>query len=150
MAQQRPQYGSFLARFSPRVQEKLLALAENFQFKAGTDIIGEGDHSLYLYIIKSGRVSVEMDVPNKGRRMLRTGGAGDMFSWSALVEPRLATAAVRAMDDTEVLGIKGGALKDACCVDHELGFELYRALTEVIANRFIATRLQLVDVFSAG
>jgi CRP-like cAMP-binding protein len=150
MAEQASLYGSFLAKFSPRVQEKLLALAETFQFKAGQDIIGEGDPSLYLYIVKSGRVAVEIDMPTKGRRILRTGGVGDMFSWSALVEPRLATSAVRAMDDTEALGIKGGALMDACREDFELGFELYRALTEVIASRLIATRLQLVDVFSAG
>ena len=150
MADQTSWHGSFLARFSPRVQQKLLALAEPFQFKAGQDIIGEGDHSLYLYIVKSGRVSVEMDVPTKGRWMLRTGGVGTMFSWSALVEPRLATAAVRAMEDTEVMGVKGGALIDACREDYELGFELYRALTEVIASRFIATRLQFVNVFSAG
>jgi len=150
MPQQTSLYGSFLARFSPRVQEKLLGLAETFQFKAGQDIIREGDHSLYLYIVKSGRVAVEMDVPTMGRRILRTGGPGDMFCWSALVEPRLATSAVRAMEDTEALGIKGGALMDACREDYELGFELYRALTEVIASRFIATRLQLVNVFSTG
>ena len=73
-----------------------------------------------------------------------------MFSWSALVEPRLATAAVRAMEDTEAFGIKGGVLMDECRKDYELGFELYRALTEVIAGRLIATRLQLVNVFSVG
>ena len=142
--------GSFLTRFSPRVQAKLLTLAQVFHFKAGEDIIREGDHSLYLYVVKSGRVAVEMDVPTLGRRTLRTGDVGDMLSWSALVEPRLATAAVRAIEDTEVLGIKGGALMDACREDYELGFELYRALTEVIASRFIATRLQLVNVFSTG
>ena len=150
MAEQTSWYGSFLAKFSPRVQEKLMALAEPFQFKAGQDIIGEGDSSLYLYIVKSGRVAVEMDVPSKGRCMIRTGDAGDMFSWSALVEPRLATAAVRAMEDTEAIGIKGGVLMDECRKDYELGFELYRALTEVIASRLIATRLQLVNVFSVS
>ena len=139
-----------MSRFSPRVQQKLLALAEPFRFNAGQDIIGEGDHSLHLYIVKSGRVAVEMDVPTMGRRTLRTGDVGAMFSWSALVEPRLATAAVRAIEDTEVLGIKGGVLIDACREDFELGFELYRALAEVIASRFIATRLQLVNVYSAG
>ncbi len=150
MAEQTSWYGSFLAKFSPRVQEKLMALAEPFQFKAGQDIIGEGDSSLYLYIVKSGRVAVEMDVPSKGRCMIRTGDAGDMFNWSALVEPRLATAAVRAMEDTEAIGIKGGVLMDECRKDHELGFELYRALTDVIASRLIATRLQLVNVFSVS
>ena len=150
MAEQKWGYGNFLDKFSPRVQEKLLALAELFQFKAGQDIIGEGDPSLYLYIVKSGRVAVEILVPPKGRCMLRTGDAGDMFSWSALVEPRLATAAVRAVEDTEAFGIRGGVLMDECRKDCELGFELYRALTEVIASRLNATRLQLVNVYAAG
>ncbi len=150
MAEQSLCYGSFLAKFSPRVQEKLMALAEPFQFKAGQDIVAEGDSSQYLYILKSGRVAVEMDVPCKGRCLIRTGDAGDMFNWSALVEPRLATAAVWAMADTEVFGIKGGVLMDKCRKDYQLGFELYRALTEVIAGRLIATRRQLVKVFSVG
>jgi len=150
MAEQVLWYRGFLAKFSPRVQEKLIALAEPFQFKAGQDIIGEGDSSLHLYIVKSGHVAVEMDVPTRGRSVMRTGGAGDMFGWSALVEPHLATAAVRAMEDTEAIGIKGGVLMDECRKDYELGFELYRALTEVIAGRLMATRKQYVNILLVG
>jgi CRP-like cAMP-binding protein len=141
-------YGSFLAKFSPRVQEKLLSAAETFHFKTGQDIFREGDPSLYLYIVKFGRVAVELHVPSKGRHTIFTAGPGDVFNWSAVVEPRLATASVRAVEDTEALGLKGGALMDFCREDAELGFALYRAVTEVIAARLIATRLQLLDVFS--
>ena len=150
MAEQRSWQGNFLDKFSPRVQEKLLALAEPFRFKAGQNIIGAGDPSQYLYIVKSGQVAVEISVPPKGRYRIRTGGAGDMLCWSALVEPRLSTAAVRAVDDTEAFGIRGEVLMDECCEDHELGFELYRALTEVIAGRLNAMRLQFVNVYSTG
>ena len=148
MAEQASWYGSFLAKFSPRVQERLFALAESFQFKAGQDVFREGASSLYLYIIKTGRVAVELHFPSKGRRTIYTASAGDVFNWSAVVEPRLATASVRAVEDTEALGLKGGALMDVCREDSELGFELYRAVTEVVAARLIATRLQLLDVFS--
>jgi CRP-like cAMP-binding protein len=150
MAELASWYGSFLAKFSPRVQEKLLSAAETFQFKAGQDIFREGDSSLYLYIVKAGRVAVELHVPSKGRRTIFTAGPGDVFDWSAVVEPRLATASARAVEDTEALGLKGGALMDFCREDGELGFELYRAVTEVIAARLTATRLQLLDVFSVG
>jgi CRP-like cAMP-binding protein len=66
------------------------------------------------------------------------------------VEPRIETAAARAVEEAEVLGIKGGVLMDLCREDRELGFELYRALAEVIMARMIATRLQLLDVFAVG
>jgi CRP-like cAMP-binding protein len=141
--------GSFLDKFSPRVQEKLISLAEPFRFKAGHNIIGVGDPSRYLYVVKSGQVAVEIHVPPKGRCRIRTGGAGDMLCWSALVEPCLATAAVRVVEDTEAFGIRSDVLMGECNKDYELGFELYRALTEVIAGRLNATRLQFVNVYSA-
>jgi CRP-like cAMP-binding protein len=143
-------HGGFLDKFSPRIREKVLSLSEPFRFKAGEDIIGEGDCSKYLYIIKSGRVAVEMHMPPQGRRTIRTGDAGDMINWSSLVEPHRATASLRAVQDTEAVGIKGELLMDECRKDCQLGFELYRALTEVIAGRLSATRLQFVNVYSVG
>ena len=142
--------GGFLDRFSPQVREKLLSFAEPFRFKAGEGIIGEGDHTEYLYIIKSGRVAVEMRMPPKGRRTIRTGEPGDMINWSALVQPHRATASLRAVQDTEALGIRGEQLIDESRKDCQLGFELYRALTEVIAGRLNATRLQFMNVYSVG
>lgn len=44
----------------------------------------------------------------------------------------------RAVEESEVLGIKGGALMDLCREDVGLGFELHRVLTQVIAARLIA------------
>jgi CRP-like cAMP-binding protein len=143
-------HGGFLDKFSPQVREKLLSLSEPFRFKAGDDIIVEGDCSKYLYIIKSGRVAVEMKMPPKGRRTIRTGEAGDMINWSALVEPHRATASLRAVQDTEALGINGELLIVESHKDCQLGFELYRALTEVIAGRLNATRLQFMNVYSVG
>ena len=142
--------GGFLDKFSPQVREKILSLSEAFQFKAGQDIVVEGDFSQYVYIIKSGRVAVEVHMPPKGRRTIRTGEAGEMISWSALVEPHRATASLRAVQDVEALGIKGELLIVESHKDCQLGFELYRALTEVIAGRLNATRLQFVNVYSVG
>jgi CRP-like cAMP-binding protein len=150
MAEQSSWGGGFLDKFSPRVQEKIISLAKPFRFKAGQNIINAGDSSQYLYIVKSGQVAVEIYAPPKGRCRIRTGGAGEMLCWSALVEPRQATGVVRALEDTEAFGIKGEVLIDQCSNDHELGFELYRALTEVIAGRLNATRLQLVNVYAAA
>ena len=143
-------HGSFLDKFSPQVREKLLSFAEPFRFKAGEDIISEGNHSEYLFVITSGRVAVEISMPPKGRRTIRTGEPGDMISWSALVQPHRATASLRAVQDTEALGIKGELLIVEAHKDCQLGFELYRALTEVIAGRLSATRLQFMDVYSVG
>jgi len=150
MAEQTPWYSSFLANFSPRVREKLLSAAQQFEYKAGQDLFHEGDPSLYLFIVKTGHVAVELHVPSKGRRTILTASAGDVFGWSALVEPRIETASARAVEDATVYATKGGELMDLCREDPQLGFELYRALAEVIMARLIASRLQLLDVFAVA
>jgi len=150
MAEQTPWYSSFLANFSPRVREKLLSTAQQFEYKAGQDLFHEGDPSLYLFVVKTGHVAVELHVPSKGRRTILTASAGDVFGWSALVEPRIETASARAVEDATVYAMKGGELMDICREDPQLGFELYRALAEVIMARLIASRLQLLDVFAVA
>jgi len=124
----------------------LLSLAVPFRYMRGEVIFNEGDPGLYLYLVKSGEIAIESRVPSKGTRTTLTVGPGDVFSWSALVEPHIETAGARAVEDSEVLGIKGGILMDLCREDVSLGFELHRALTDVIAARLMATRLQLLDM----
>ncbi len=143
-------YSSFLANFSPRVREKILAVGETVAYKAAADIFHEGDPSLCLYVVKSGHVAVEVHFPSRGRRTIFTASPGELFGWSALVEPRIETASARAVEDSEVLAIRGGVLMDLCREDTQLGFELYRALAEIISARLIATRLQLLDVFAVS
>jgi CRP/FNR family cyclic AMP-dependent transcriptional regulator len=148
MPEQTHWLGSFLAHLSPRVQEKLLALGEAFHYSEGQTIFHEGDPSLYLYIVKSGQVAIDVHIASKGRRSIMTAGPGDLFGWSALVEPRLETASARAVEETEAVGIKGGALMDLCREDLGLGFEVYHELAEVISARLIATRLQLLGILA--
>lgn len=66
------------------------------------------------------------------------------------MEPCLATGAVRATEETETVGLKGGVLMDMCREGYEQGFEIYSAIAEVMAGRLIATWLQLVNVFPVG
>jgi CRP-like cAMP-binding protein len=148
MSEQTSWFGSFLAKLSPRVREKLLSQAKSFRYLEGENIFREGDPSLYLYIVQHGHVAIEISVPPKGRQTILTVGPGDLFSWSALVEPRIETASARAIEEVTALGLRGGTLADLCLEDPELGFELYRALAEVITARLVATRLQWLDVFA--
>lgn len=136
---------NFLARFSRPVQEKLLSLSEPFHFPAGETIFEEGAPSLYVYLVKSGCVAIEVHIPAWGRRTIQTVGPGELFSWSALIEPRLETASARALEETEVLRIKGGTLMDLSREEPEFGFQLYRTLAEVITERLVATRRQLLE-----
>lgn len=138
-----------LPDLSPRSREKLLDLAAILTFNDGQTIFHEGDHALNLYIVKSGRVSIECHIPPRGTATIRTVGPGEWFSWSALIEPRIETASGKALDDCEIVAIRGGAVMDLCREDHEFGFQIYRTLAEVISQRLIETRLQMLDMYAA-
>lgn len=138
-------HDTLLANFSRPVREKLLSLSEPFHFAAGDTIFEKGAPSLYLYLVKSGRVGIELHIPAWGRRRILTVGPGELFSWSALIEPRIETASALALEETEVLGVKGGTLMDLCREDPEFGFQLYRTLAEVITDRLLSTRRQLLE-----
>jgi hypothetical protein len=138
-------YEGFLDTLSPRVREKLLSLGESFRYPAGEVVFREGDASHYLYLVKSGRVGLEIHLPARGSRTVLVVGPGELFSWSAMVEPRIETASARTMEETEVLRIKAGTLVDVSEEDPEFGLQLYRRLAEVISARLVATRRNLLD-----
>ena len=141
-------YSGFWLQLSPGVRGLILGQARLYSFQAGETIFREGDPSRRLYIVKSGRVAIEVHVPSKGRRTIAVVDPGEPFSWSVLVEPCVETASARALEETEVVGIDREVLLELCREDVELGFEVYRALSEVITGRLNATRLELSELFA--
>jgi CRP-like cAMP-binding protein len=139
----------FLHSLSPSSQKKLLSHAEILHYERDEVIFRQNDPSLYLCLVRTGSVAIEVHVPTRGFRRILTLGPGEVFSWSALIEPRHETATARAMESTEVFAIKGGLLIDRCLEDCPLGYEIYKALADVISTRLKATQLQMLDVFAA-
>jgi CRP-like cAMP-binding protein len=58
------------------------------------------------------------------------------------------TATAVAANDVQLLSAPGKELRELCDREHEVGFCLYRALASALARRLLATRLQMLDVFS--
>lgn len=150
MSEETLSYAGFLGELSPPACEKLLALATVFTFAPGEMIFYEGSPSVYLFVVKSGRVNVDIHIPSKGRRSILSAGPGEIVSWSALVPPCIHHAAARAVETTEMYGMRGDLLASVCQDDKELGYEIYKAITEVISTRLTATRLQMLDVFNVA
>ena len=139
----------FLQSLSRTAQNKLMSLADTLHFEHGEIIFRQNDPSRHLYIIQRGGVAIELYLPPRGVCRILTLGSGELFSWSALIEPRTETATARAIEGTDVFAIKGSKLIGMCLNDCPLGSEIYRALANVISTRLKATQLQLLDVFGA-
>lgn len=119
------------------------------QVPAGAMVFREGGPNDNLYLVRSGRLALEMGVPGRGAVRILTIGPGGMTGWSALLDPRkkMTTSAV-ALEDSEVLVAPADKLLELCEADHGFGFHLMRQMAGSLSKRLVATRLQLLDLFS--
>ncbi len=118
-------------------------------YKAGEVFFHEGDKQDYFYIVLSGRVALDMFVPHRGKIRFYTCEEWDNFGWSAVTPfVRTRTAGAIGVMDGLVIATDVQKLHEFAEEDHDFGYIFFRRMTNVIAGRLMATRLQLLDMFA--
>lgn len=130
--------------------EKLVSIASIVAWEDGQTLFAEGERDDRLYLVLEGRVALDKSIPGQGRVTILTLGPSEIFGWSAVVPVvGTRTASARAVGPTQAVAFDSAALRQACDDDHDLGYLVYRRLTNIIAGRLWATRLQLLDVYAS-
>lgn len=124
--------------------------AKNVRFPAGAVVFREGDPADQFYFVREGLVAVELMVPHRGFTTLQTVGAGDVLGWSWLLPPFRWRFGARTTEPTRALAFDAKCLRAKCEEDHDLGYELFKRFSHVMAERLEATRLQLLDLYGVG
>ncbi len=119
----------------------------NAHFKKGERIFHEGEESDYFYIIRQGRIALEIDGAERGVINVQTVEAGDILGWSWLIPPHSWRFTGVAVEDTNATALDGKCLREKCQKDHELGYELLTRFAGVLSQRLERTRWQLLDVY---
>ena len=125
----------------------LTGCASNVHFPGGTMIFKEGEEADRFFLIREGRVAIEVFVEARGPVTIQTLSAGDILGWSWLVPPYHWRFDARAVDEVRALALDGKCLREKCETDSRLGYELLKRLALVITRRLEATRIQLLDVY---
>jgi len=139
---------AFAAELPDAVLDEIATVAKSADFSAGTIIFREGATDRNLYLLNSGQVALEMLVPGRGRVRLLSLGPGDMLAWSALLGEGRMTATAIATEDTETIAIDADRLLEICTANPQVGFEVMRRMSLALSKRLLATRLQLLDLYS--
>jgi CRP/FNR family cyclic AMP-dependent transcriptional regulator len=115
----------------------------------GQVIFHEGDPRDFLYIVLEGRVALEMHVPGRGRLRILTVEPQEVLGWSSVSDaaPKR-TMTARGVAAGKLLAIDAVKLHHACQADPVLGYVVMHHVVNVITQRLLATRLQLLDMFS--
>lgn len=122
-------------------------IAEEETFAKGTEIIQVDTPANKLYFLEEGSASNYFIVEdlNKNRKELFIDNInpGEIFGFSALLEPHVYTATVRTEQESRVIKIDGVALRALCQFDPHLSCDLYQATAKVIMQRLKDTRVLL-------
>jgi len=138
----------FFTGLDPEYLKLLVGCASNHRFDAGQLIFRQGEPANQFYLIRHGRVAVEIYSPGRGPLTVQTLGEGDVLGWSWLIEPFCWRFEARSLELVRAIALDGKCLRTKCEEDHHLGYELLKRFSLVIAQRLEATRLQLLDVYA--
>jgi CRP-like cAMP-binding protein len=136
-----------LGELKPEFKAFLMDTAKEASYPAGTVLFKSGDPAEQVYLIKSGAVNLEVYHPRKGPIRIHSLHEHDILGWSWLFPPYVWHFDARAAKDSEVLVFNGEALREKCEEDHEFGFYLLKAFSQLMLQRLMSTRLQLLDLY---
>lgn len=120
------------------------------RFPAGTKLFQEGEVMDEIFVIHSGHVRLSMNVPGRGDVPFLTAGPGDLVGWSGLISDGRMTASARTTEDSSLISLSGKRLKELCASEKDLGYVLMNRVAQVLSQRLLSTRIQLLDLFAEG
>ncbi|HET6436850.1 MAG TPA: cyclic nucleotide-binding domain-containing protein [Anaeromyxobacter sp.] len=128
----------------------LVGCASNVRFDAGAYIFREGGEANEFYLIRAGKVAVEVLAPQHGPIIVSTFGPGDLLGWSWLLPPYRWRFHARAVEDTRAFALDGKCLRGKCEQNHDLGYELLKRFAGVMEQYLVEAHYQLVDLSAHG
>jgi CRP-like cAMP-binding protein len=138
----------FFAGLDKRYLELLTGCAKNTVFKNGETIFREGAEAKQFFIIRDGRIALQIHAPGHGAVTIQTVDAGDVVGWSWLFPPHRWHFTGQAVETTRAIALDGECLLGKCEADHSLGYEFLKRFSHLMVSRLEATRLQLLDVYN--
>ncbi len=140
---------AFTGGLSPASVEQLAALATGIHVAAGQRIFDEGEPATRLWLIRSGRVALDLQLPGRDRLLVETLGPGDELGLSWLAPAAQWQFGAVAQLDVVAIEFGSAAVMALCEANHELGYQLTRGLLNTAISRLQAARIRILDLYAA-
>ena len=138
---------SFFAGLGQATIDLVAGCTRNTHFAAGTMLFREGDLADEFFLVRHGRVALEMSAPGRGAITFETVSAGGIVGLSWLIPPYRWSFDARAVDEVRAIGIDARCLRRKCEADHDFGYTMMMRFVPVLVDRLQASRLQVLDVY---
>lgn len=124
--------------------DALAGAASDVTFPVRHRIFEDGGNAGRFWLIRSGHVALDVQVPGEGPLVIETIGMGELLGWSWMFPPyRWALGAV-TLSPFEAFEFDAPTVRAYCAADPVLGYELTQRLSRVLAKRLQATRMRLI------
>lgn len=120
---------------------------KNVRFEAGQFLLQEGGTADLIYLIRHGRVALQISAPGRGEIVFQTLGEGEVVGVSWLIPPYRWSHEAKALELVRAIAIDAHCLRNKCEADHHLGYEMMKRFVPVLVERLHATRMQILDVY---
>jgi CRP-like cAMP-binding protein len=120
------------------------------RFEKGAYIFKEGEEANEFYLIRAGKVALEIFAPQRKPIMLATLDEGEVLGWSWLLPPYQWRFHAHAIETVRAIALDGKCLRTKCEENHDLGYEILKRFAQIMEQRLEATRFQLLDVYAVG
>jgi CRP-like cAMP-binding protein len=121
--------------------------ASEVNLEAGTYLFRVGEKAEHLYLIHHGKLAVELNVGGRENLIIQTIGDGAVVGWSWLFPPYQWHFDARVMEPTYAICLDANYLRLKCEEDHDFGYELLKYISQIIFERLMSTRLQLINIY---
>ncbi len=125
----------------------LAGCARNVVFRPGEYLFHTGDDANEFYLIRHGRVALDVVAPGRSAVTFQTAGPGELVGVSWLLPPWRWMHDARAVDQVRAIGMDAKCLRGKCNADHDLGYEMMLRFVPLLVSRLQATRMQLLDIY---
>ncbi|MEU8972040.1 cyclic nucleotide-binding domain-containing protein [Streptomyces monashensis] len=132
----------------PVYRERLMHLAREVSFEAGTRLFEEGRRADRFWIVRTGTVALDLHVPGRRAAVIETLGHGELVGWSWHFPPRLWHLGAEATSPVRAWEFDAEAVRTLCTEDAEFGRAIAVWVGQVVAQRLHASRVRLLDLYA--
>jgi len=137
----------FLAGLDQALMATIAGCAKNAVYNKDEYLFREGEPAHSLYLVRHGKVSLEMFAPGKKPISFLTVKEGESLGLSALIEPYQSLYDAQALEPTRVVVFDHHCLLEKCEADHEVGYTVMKRMLPLLSKRLQAARLQSANLY---
>ena len=115
------------------------------EIKKGQILFRQGEHADKFYVVRSGRISIQMPAIMGPTLEIQAVDEGQVLGWSWLISPYKWNFQTKAEEDSELLQFDGAAILARCEQEPKFGYELLKKFAALMSDGLNAARQKMME-----